>query len=735
MALICLVLGCQGRPRGPVERPARVAADAAVVIAEVGPATGPEDAGGADDRPANLLRLAELAWTQPDDRELARGFLRRALAAISRQHGSPVPLVATLAQGLADPDYASRPVAEVALSPAGERVAVGHGRLLSVLELGLRHRLYRLATHPARLRRVVLGRSGERIATLADDGIARLLNLDGEPGPSWPLELPRDPAHPERLAAEAAYRASWLDFSPDARFLFLADTGVSAPGPHPLRRLRVYSADHGQLLATLRAGEAELLDYTARRDGTVAVLFAGRPPQLYRAEPGTELPLSSALRGAAAQDCTRATRYPADGERGWVVSPDRRWLATLAAPTTLCLWDLDQRSLVAARVLFGGGLAPPRLLSLLSPNTTPVVLVSTEGRRGERRSYLLDPQSGQRLAELGDLAAVMPLDEGGAVLSGHPLAGAQRRGVQLWLLRPDLQVVQLAIPELLASRCLAAFPDAVAGDGRLALFSPMGAASPDCPPALVELLARPTPTAPLRRLAEIGSAPIAAADFFASAGLVIVDAAARVQTLRGTQLRSATTPAVGAVTRLGFSRPGDGEQLQLGTADGLVRELWTTGGTLRTLSAPGPAPGAPSGPLTPVVSPDGRWRAEVESGPGSSASPRLSLRAVGADAIRWQVPIGPTALAFTPDGRLLIVGGAGGSVVWLRVADGSVRLRLQLAPEGAVASSADGHFELLGAVEHPEDYVCCRAGTYQIPLTLCTEQLGGRGLLSAALRP
>lgn len=759
MGLAVLLAAC--RPAGTAARPVDGAG------AADRPRLGAADAGSVGGEPPGLLlRAAELAYAQ-EDRATARALLGLALAGIAGQQGSAGALVVTAAYGLADPDFAGQPVAEAAIAPSGERAAVAHGRLLSVIELSGGYPVRRLAPHPELLRRVVSDRSGQRLATLADDAVVRLRSLNGDPGYDFPLLPPRDPARPGRPGSQTAHRAPWLDFSPDARQLFVVDCGVAAAGDCPLRRLRVVAADSGQLVQTFGSAEQELLDYTADREGTIALLFAGSPPRLFTASTGQPLPLASSLRGPAASACLSSSRLPTAGERALVVSPERRWLATLTPPATLCLWELQARRLTAAVVLSDG---PARLESLLGEEVGPAVVLSTPAPEGGRRSYLLFPQTGQRLAAPRSLAAVLPLDDGGALLTGRSATGRRPRGPEIFRLHPDRRLQRLSSPQLLALPCLFAVPEAVQGDGGLALFSPTELGqSASCPPALVEL-SGPAPTH-LWRVALPGKAPLVAADFTAEQRLVVIDAAAQLQALAGARVQFATPRSPAAVIRLDFT--GVGGQLLIEGADGDKRALWPATGQLRPISS---APDSPSdsasdsasvaatglarasrsvadtgsatdspswppanvpGPLEPSTasSVDGRLRAEVQ--PARTAGPAtLGLRELPTQKLLWQVALAgpPTALAFSPDGRWLLVGGADGAVSWRHRTDGGLRLRLQLVDGGAVVLSPDGRFELLGRVERPADYLSCRAASYPIAFPLCSERLLTPGLLAQALR-
>jgi hypothetical protein len=794
LATAVRLAGCQPAASGPAARPADGASRGAVGLlardaagsgsleaGRGGAVSGLPSAGGDAGRvgsepPGLLLRAAELAEAQAD-RATARALLELALAGIARQQGGEVAIQVAPAYGLADPDFAGQEGADAVIAASGERAAVAHGRVLSIIELTAGYAVRRLEPHPARLRRVVSDRSGQHLATLADDGVARLRSLSGEPGHDYLLLSPRAPGSSGQPGTPSPHRAPWLDFSPDARHLFLLDCGVPASGDCPLRRLRVVAADSGELLQTLAAGPGELVDYTADRAGTLAVLFAGSPPRLFTASTGQELQLASAVSGPAAAACLGSSRRPEPGERALLVSPERRWLVTLAPPATLCLWELAARRLTAA-VPLG---ERPRLESLLSTDAGPAAVLSV-GERGERRAYLLFPQTGQRFAAPRGLAAVLPLDDGGALMTGRRPGDRGPRGPEVFRLGADSRLQRLAVPQLLALPCLFAAPEAVQGDGALALFSPTErAASGSCPPALVAL----SGPARLWPLPLPGQAPLVAADFIAEQQLVVIDAAAQLQVLVGARVEYATPRFPAAVTRLDFAAAG--ERLDIGGADGLARTLGLATGQLGYIVRPPAAPPilpadrvppasaidrAPLAPAADRVSPAlaaeraapapavdrvspalaadrappgaapvltavaGPLRAEVKPAAAESAGFTLSLREPDRAGVRWQVALDrpPTALAFSPDGRWLLTGGGDGAVIWRGLADGRVRLRLQLVDGGAVLMTPDGRFELLGQLARPADYLACRAASYPLAYSLCRERLFTPGLLAQALR-
>lgn len=754
-AATALLLGAGCREQSAATAPAPGANRASALAPAPAPVAA--DGGIAQEPPALLLRAAELAALQ-GDRGTARALLELALTAIARPQPGAAAIAVELGRGPIDldygPDWAEQSTADAVIAASGERLAIAHGRLLSVMELDGGYRLRRLARHPETLRRVVSDRTGQRFLTLSDDGRVRLLGGGGEPVLSWPLLSPGDPEQPGRPGREAVHRASWLDFSPDGRLVFLADCGRAATGDCPPRRLRVLTADRGELLQTLAVQEQELLDYTATRDGTLALLYAGRPPQLRSAETGGELPLRSALPRAETAACFSGTRLPDAGERPWVVSAERRWVATLVSPATACVWSLAERQLIATVALPARASEPRaawRLESLLSGSFAPILVVSHLEPGSGRRGYLLDPQTGQRTAALAGLVGVVPLDDGGALLTGQAGArgGAGQRGsVQLLRLGPERRLQRIAGTERLVPPCMFAFPDAVQGDGSRALFSPAASsAAPDCPPALVEMSAAP---ARLLRLALAGRSPLVTADFIDEQRLVMVDGAGGVQVLRDANVEYASPQPAAALRRLRFSSPaGAAEpQLELETADGRTRALWLATGSLRAVPADNPAAaGAANAALPKAQTADGAMQVELQrearpqprNAPAGSMPPAVLLREFPGGGIRWQAALrglsAITALTFSPDHRAVLIGGTDGTVVWLRQTDGHELLRLQLIADkdAAVILTPDGRFDLLGEVAHPADYVFCRAGSYPIPFSLCTDRQRTAGLLSAVL--
>ena len=741
-----LAAGCVPRSAEPAGGPlADASADAAPFAG--GAADTARDGGIANEPPALLLRAAELSYEQ-GELGTARALLGLALAAIARGQPGAASIAVTLGTGAADPDFADPGAAsgaDAAIAASGERAAIAHGRLLSVVELDGGYALRRLYRHPQRLRRVVSDRSGQRFLTLAEDGVVRLLAGTGEPGPSWPLVAPVEPGQPGRPGHESPWRARWLDFSPDGRWVFLADCGSAAGPDCPLRRLRVFSTERGELLQTFAQGEQELLSYTATRDGTVALLFAGRPPQLYAAASGRALPLASSVRSsAAATACLSRTRIPSASESPMVVSPDRQWLATLAPPATACLWSLRERQLVGAAVLAAGPQEAWHLESLLGdPQAATLILKSEERGRGQR-GLLMDPQTGRQLATLRDLAAVLPLDDGGALLTGRADPGGRRARVQLFRFSPERRLQRLSGAERLLPPCLFAAPDAVQGDGGQALFSPSEVGThPDCATALVAQLA-PLP-ARLRRVPLLGSAPLVAADFIDAQRLTMIDAAGRMQVLRDAQVEYASPKAAAAVTRIGFAAPEKGAaatQLSLETADGKTRLLWLATGQLQLLPSEHAAPArTASDAVLQAAAPSGRLRAEVT---GDKRS-QVLLRSLPDGQLLWQRELSGlsaiSALGFSPDNSALLIGGSGGTVIWLRVSDQRELVRLQLLAQeaankdGAVAIYPDGRFEIQGEIDHPADYIFCQAGTYPIPFPLCADRLRAAGRLKTVLSP
>lgn len=707
--------------------------------------------------PEVLLRAAALALRQSDEKS-AKTLVDMALSSLG---GAAITLEPAL--GLREPEAidkagegrgtgSSSTAVLVDLSPTMERLAIGHGRLLSLIETEAGYEVRRLGLHPAPIAALRLSRArreGSHVVTLAQDRVVRLVPTNGGPPKSFPVQPPlaKEPLTPgaERdIADEAPHRAAYIDFSPDGSLLFIADCQESAPACPP-RRLRVVDVGSGAVLQEL-SGPGELVEYTPRRDGTVALLWSGQAPQLVEARRGAVLPLSPPPWNptkkpapevvAAVHDCMERTLPPLDRMRPWLVSPERDALLTQARPGLLCLWDLKERSLRQAIEAAGLGLRSKelRLDSLLSEGTAAVLSQRTGPTWA---SELVAIGRSQPRAALGRVLQTMPLDGGGALITAIPPGAASTtapRGaaaLTLWRLSEGLPLQRFAVTERLLGARAAGPPDSVSGDGRLVVLSLDSAQGPGA--ALVALPplpsrpagqqparpADPTPrSAPLPHSALLplaGRIPLAYADFIEDGQLLLaVDTEGSAAVLElGAARPTEATPrfridsSAPRLTSLRFSP--DGDQLFIGL--GAVRvPLWLSAGRLREPEAVSPpGPHDPRDPLAPATSP-------VE--------------------------------AVSPDGRLRVRGDAAGGVLFFATGGAGpgrkdeLLLRLQVLPGGlgAVAlaqgrpPAQPGGFELLGSVPSPGDYVVCRAGALHLAYGLCAPRQARPGLVRQALQ-
>lgn len=706
--------------------------------------------------PEVLLRAAVLALRQSDDKS-ATTLVDLALASLG---GGAITVEPAL--GLREPEAiinagdageagqagSSGAAVLVDLSPTAERLAVGHGRLLSLLETEAGYEVRRLGLHPAPIAALRLSRArreGGHVATLAQDRLVRLLPTNGGPPKSFPVQPPlaKEPAPGgERpIADEAPYRAAFIDFSPDGSLLFIADCQESAPACPP-RRLRVVDVGSGAVLQELE-GPGELVEYTPRRDGTVAVLWLGQAPQLIEARRGATLPLTPPPWNPtkkpapevvkAVHDCMERTLPPEERMRPWLVSPERDALLTHARPGLLCLWDLKERRLRKVIEAAGLGLRSKELrLDSLLQEATAAVLSQRAG--SSWASELVGLERSLPRTALGRVLQTMPLDGGGALITATPAtpAGSPATTVRslaaltMWQSSDGGSPTRCAVTERLLGARAAGPPDAVSGDGRLAVLSLDSAQGPGAGLVTLPPLAsrahgmppqKPADPAPhVTALPLTARAPLAFADFIEDGRLLLaVDAEGSAAVLEiGTarpaeaQPRFRVDSSAPRLTSLRFSP--DGDQLFIGL--GPVRvPLWLSAGRLREPEA---------------VSPP-----ELPKTPGSTL-----------DAVE----------AVSPDGRLRVRGDAAGGVLFFRAgrkdggrAEGAgpgradeLLLRLQVLPGGLGAVAlAQGRslagFELLGRVPSPGDYVVCRAGTLHLAYGLCAPRQARPGLVRQAL--
>lgn len=689
LCLLALLPSCE---RGPRTGPSPTAATALADGGQPHPDLASAPATWSQASPDVLIYSAALAMAE-GDRASAHTVVELALKKLGAQ------LSVQPAMGLLDPlaanqiEQMAEPVARD-ISASGSHLAVGHGRLLSAVELSGAYRTLRLAEHPRAIRDVVLSANGHRVATLDEAHTVRMFALPtGSLVAEYPLHI---------AARDFSCSPSCISFSPDSRWLLLADCGAAAQAGEKscaLSRLRVIETAGGALRSTLQE-ETELLSYTSRSDGNLAVLRGGEPPRFF--DLATALPWPGPalddFRDAAHRGCLALTRDP--GRRSWAVSPERRILATLETSGTLCLWDLAEHGLKQAMNLRALG-DRLRLHSLLAEGAG--ILIAQESRT----LLLISGTSGARRGTLPAGLTTFPLDDGGALLFPRTAAG---RGPQLAhrieLMSGEPRISTYPLP---ITGALQLELGNVSGDGRY-LFAVQHAAQ-HATAQLIEL-ARPPHTLPLP--APLSPGCCTQADFLdLNRRLVYADPTGtlRVHSIPDGAVLHAT-PMLQSVTSLHYRSL---DELQIDLGDGRSARLWMAAGRL-SFSGRDTAPAA----VNPESSP--------------------ALDALRREAAARHLPGGSVAWTVSPDQRFLLLAGAQAQLVWIDIKSGLLALRLQLAftaktndSLGAVALSPQGRFELLGSVEDPDQFLVCRAGPYSVPSALCRDWLGQAGVVAAIL--
>lgn len=637
-------------------------------------------------------------------------------------------------------DDSAELLSEVAAN--GSVMAIAHGSLLSAVDLRQSYRLLRLPAHAATIRQIKVSSDGRRVASFADDQILRLFAL---PTGALLLELPLSL---DFLALGERRHAELFAFSPDSRRLFALDCGERSGPACPLVRLRSFACERGERHGEI-ALSTEPIDYTSRSDGTLAILPTGEPPRFYDASSGMEWPQTPALppggsavrtaptapSGEAAVSQCRGGRYTSGRGRPWLISPERHFLATLASPSLLCLWDVVEHRLSRA-VPLPRAMPGVLLLSLLS-EARQVVLAESKaasGKRGSEEKSLL-PQNaevidlapaaaasaGRRALRLPYPLSVLPLDAGGALWTAAP-PGAGTAA---------------------ASEGGDGAPEPVPADGEICLLVGDRAGDRGPTPRCLKVPG-------LWRQAEPQLGPLATSGdgrfvFFGSKLPLLLDTQAHGASRAATVL---SLPAPAASPRVENAEILD---------DGRLITLYQSG-ELRGYSLPAAelsyVPPLPSAIRRLEVT-DEAWLIERTDGTSLAISRQSATlrrhavldRALPAAGSETAPPPAQQPVLSVGENRLHIL--PGGAILLQDRRPGGPRLRVQFLPEqgggsegssdrrapAAVIVAADGRFERIGEVSlsELEPYVICRAGPYQAPLALCAERLETKGLLVAAM--
>lgn len=670
-----------------------------------------------------MVWAADLA-VREGDLASARRLIGMALAKLG------TALSVQAAAGLIDASAASE--AEAGASPPAEPnsdfaangsvLAVASGGLLSAIDLRHSYRVLRLASHPATIRQVKVSANGRFVATFADDQSLRLFSL---PTGVLVLDLPLSL---DFLALGERRHAELFAFSPDSKRLLALDCGERSGPACPLLRMRVFDSERGERRSEI-ALPAEPVDYTSRSDGTVAVLPQGGLPRFFDADSGMEWPQpasAAAVSGkpdAARKQCLTA-RFESPGSRPWLISPERRWLLTLASPAQACLWDVVEHRL-ARTLALPRPLPGPLLLSLLA-DARLAVLASREPARSGGASSLASPE----ILSLGDSSegrGATPISLGrGSRKPGHPLSILPLdQGGALWTVAP---------PRRDDASGAAERTQAVDSDGQICVLA--GPSAERVPP--LRCLVAPG----LWQQADPRQGPLAVSGdgrfvFFGSRVPLLIEHRGRGPLLP-LRLPAASDPR--------DDRPSENAEI---LDDGRLVTL-DSEGSLRVYALPAGEPtyNPPEPPtLLRLRQSDGELR--IERRDGSSLALSLAtglLRRIESSAS----PADPAAAATvlnTARGSLRIAAVGRGALTLEERKSNGLRLRLQFLPDGsggpaserrapaAVVVSGDGRYERIGdpALSDIEPFVICRVGPYHAPLPICGERLESKGLLAAGL--
>lgn len=641
--------------------------------------------------PDVLIYSAALAMGD-GDRRSARTVLEAAMKRLG------VQLALQPAFGLRDPLAHTPGDAEVVrdIAASGSHLAVGHRHLLSVVELSGRYRTLRLAEHAATIRDVVLSANGHRVATLDEQHVVRLFAL---PTGSLIAELPLLIG-----AQDFSCSPSCISFSPDSRWLLLADCGAGhreGEKSCTLHRLRSIDASTGSVRGTLQE-QADLQSYTSRSDGNLMVMRRGERPRFFDLATALEWPQVAPAdeKEQRSRSCLAPPRE--SGERSWAVSPDRRILATLEASRTLCIWDLVGRSLKQALSLrpLGDKL---RLHSLLAEGRGLLVAQS------DRALLLLNGEDAAPRAVLPAGLTTFPLDDGGALLLPRL---RPRRGPLM------AHRIELTAGGPRASSCSLLAPGASAQAAQLELGNVSGdgkyvfAVRPEARSASAQLIELTGSARLLPIPGQLSPRCCTQADFLdLNRRLVYADpdGSLRVHSIPDGALLHAT-PMLTSITSLHYQ---SAEALEADLSDGRSVQLWTSAGRVS-------------------------WSRAGAALPRAGLAPALD--ALRKEAESRYFPDGASSWTVSPDQRFLLLAGAHGVLLWIDAKSGALALRMQLvlpatqAAPGAVALSPAGRFELLGSVEDPDQFLICRAGPYAVPSALCEDWLGQSGMVASTLR-
>lgn len=478
--------------------------------------------------------------------------LRRAIGL-----ASPERLALALNQGPVTQVNRGLGLAATAVSQNGRRVAMGHGRLLTLMSPGTELPLARAPELPGFIQQVFLSKTGARAAASTTQQPPHLHLFNGGTGAplaSLPLQLPTD---------------GWVkaQFSPDEKVLAWRDCAKVGADRCILERLHLMDAATGKELPAPAMASAPILDMGFSKDGALFVL-----------QPGSlrffSLPDMATLPTAAGTDetmCAAALTPSADGQpEPWSTSPDGRLLAHPLPPARICLWELDQRRVT--KVVDLRGRLPPgspsAVLGIVAEGRG--LLVSLRRSAQPARTALYDVTAGRVLTTLEPVGEVYPVADGSTLVSVWvPVAGHSVSEV-LTLKRITRDLVVQAVPLGEADRAAELSIEAVSTDGRYLAMLPHG--SPLMAETGVIVLADLSQS-PAKILRLESPAPLVSASlaFDQSRGeLVYADQEMRVRTyaLPSGQVRYDSPRWPFMISDLSFR--ADGQELAIASLDGFI---------------------------------------------------------------------------------------------------------------------------------------------------------------------
>lgn len=381
-------------------------------------------------------------------------LLRRAIGL-----ASPEKLALALNQGPADQVNRGLGLAATAISLDGRRVAMGHGRLLTLVSPGTAMPLLRAPELPGDIQQVFLSKTGARAAASTTQQSPQLHLLSGDTGAllaSQPLRLPKD---------------GWVkaQYSPDEKVLAWRDCAEIGTDGCVSERLHVTDAVTGKELPAPAVASAPILDLGFTKAGALLVLQPGSL-RFFSLPDMTALPTAS---GPAEAQCAAALPPVDSGQSAsGSISSDGQLLALPLHPAGICLWDLEQRRV--SKVVDLRGRLPPGVLSAVRGIVAQGrgLLLALQRNAQPARTALYDVTAGRVLTTLDPVGEVYPIADGSTLVSvWAPVPGrAVSEGLALKRITRDLAVQSVPLGD--AERATELSIEAASADGRYLAMLP-----------------------------------------------------------------------------------------------------------------------------------------------------------------------------------------------------------------------------------------------------------------------